>query len=253
MKKKILIFLRRTAYLVIYIIEKVFRVSKPESIVICYHGISQENWNFNISISDFENQINYLKKNFISKGRQNFLITFDDGYEDLYKYRNEITHLGIKPIVFVLSNPEHVNREELDNDKKLLSTNQIKELINLGWEIGLHSATHPDLTTLDNAGLKKEIFDAKGVLERKISRKVNCFAYSKGRYNNEVLKMVEKAGFKMAFSMDDRLITPKTNKFAIPRIGIMKNHNFTEFKSTFLQTSVKFRGFVTRNSHLSLS
>jgi len=31
-----------------------------------------------------------------------------------------------------------------------------------GWEIGLHSAIHSDLTTLDQNGLKREIFDAKG-------------------------------------------------------------------------------------------
>jgi peptidoglycan/xylan/chitin deacetylase (PgdA/CDA1 family) len=242
------LFARKITYFICRVTDYITLQSKPKFLVFCYHGISDYGWDFDVSIHDFKEQIEYLRKKYSNR----FLITFDDGYEDLYKYRNTIKELGIVPTIFVLTNPYRVNRKELDNNKKLLTEAQIKVLSRMGWEVGLHSATHPDLTTLDEEHLKKEITDAKKRLEAIIDKKVNYFAYPKGRYNDKVINIVKKSGFKGAYSMDSRLFEDNKDSFIIPRVGVMYTHSFTEFKSMFLRTSVLVRNFISNRLNLSI-
>ncbi len=247
--KDLIIYLRKITYITLFIVHKIFRLKEPDYIILCYHGIGEGKWNFDITIDNFKKQINYLKNHY----NNNFLITFDDGYHDLYKYKDEISKLGIKPFLFVLTDPNKVNRKELNNNKKLLSAKEILELIKMGWEIGLHSATHPDLSKLSERQLTNEIFKAKLRLERNINKKVNYFAYPKGKYNNLVIKLVKDAKFKKAYSMDDKVLNKTNSRFTIPRVGVMRNHDFIEFKSMFLPISIKFRGLVVKYTGITLS
>lgn len=69
--------------------------------ILCYHNISNEKYDYNntrVFVNSFESQIKYIKKHFdvirlsdiydkVSKnGRDTVVITFDDGYENIYKY-----------------------------------------------------------------------------------------------------------------------------------------------------------------------
>ncbi len=228
--------------------------------VLCYHSISNDNWRYSVSLKSFEQQMKVLvhwgnpisykdiyeyvtgKKELKEKS---FLITFDDGYENIYSTKPLLNKLGIKPLVFVLSDPNNANRSVLNTNLTLLSPQKLKALGEL-WDIGCHSATHPVLTQCNKESLNKEIIGAKVQLEKIIGKPVSAFCYPKGMYNNQILELVAKSGYKVAFSMDDGSITNNTNKFAIPRIGVDGSHTLKEFKVLASPTVTAVRGTIKK-------
>lgn len=71
---------------------------------------------------------------------------------------------------------------------------QIKEIQKVcHCEIGYHSFSHKDLTTLGDEELKKEV--------KPIESEMKSFAYPYGRFNNKVIQAVKDAGYERAFSV----------------------------------------------------
>jgi len=66
-------------------------------------------------------------------------------------------------------------------------------------EVGGHTFSHPmDLKLLSKPELEAEISGAKVLLEDKAGHKVDSFCYPRGRYNDDVIEVVKKAGFTEA-------------------------------------------------------
>ena len=64
-----------------------------------------------------------------------------------------------------------------------------------GWEIDAHTLTHPDLTTVDAARLRREVAGSRRWLRQTFAVPVNFFAYPSGRYNPAVEAAVRAAGY----------------------------------------------------------
>ncbi len=79
--------------------------------------------------------------------------------------------------------------------------NQLKEMMDNDIEAGAHTFTHPRLTKLNAEELNREIFVCKKMLEKKLGRKVDTFAYPNGTrddYNQDVKSTVIGAGYMNA-------------------------------------------------------
>ncbi len=74
------------------------------------------------------------------------MITFDDGYLSQY------THA--KPILRALGWPGVLYLEGKNLGPGGLTRHQVRTMIAAGWEVGAHTLTHPDLTTVDDATLE---------------------------------------------------------------------------------------------------
>ena len=64
-----------------------------------------------------------------------------------------------------------------------------------GWEIDAHTLTHPDLTTVDAARLRREVAGSRRWLRHAFGVPVDFFAYPSGRYNPTVEAAVRAAGY----------------------------------------------------------
>ncbi len=148
--------------------------------------------------------------------------------------------------MFLLSNTQKPNRDELGNIYPFLNKNQINLLMADKWEIGSHSHTHSYLKNISLAGLKKEILGSKQALERSLGRVVSYFAYPRGGYNDDVLTLSYSSGYNLSFSMDDGIISRSTNVMSIPRVGVDRTHGIAQFKATFSPSVIAFRSFVKR-------
>jgi peptidoglycan/xylan/chitin deacetylase (PgdA/CDA1 family) len=78
------------------------------------------------------------------------VISFDDGYRS--HYTNALPVLRARGWPGVL-NLDLSNLEPSWGIRPWM----VRELITSGWEIGAHSLTHPDLTSLDGAALRREV------------------------------------------------------------------------------------------------
>ncbi|HEX9503739.1 MAG TPA: polysaccharide deacetylase family protein [Patescibacteria group bacterium] len=248
--------IRRTVYSVLGLISK-----QAPIVVYCYHSISSDNWRFSVSEEILKQQVDFLMSGAKPISMEDladyldgqnkihepsFILAFDDGYQDLLSVKDYLPFLGIKPTVFVLANPERIDRTQISTNKSFLTNEEILSLHKAGWDIGCHGATHADLTKLSHNQLEAEIIKAKQLLETILNIPIKYFAYPKGKYTPKIIEIVKKAGFKLAFSMDYRIITPQSDQFSIPRVGVDHSHTFREFKGISSPATIRMKKLGAR-------
>lgn len=224
-------------------------------VVYCYHNITSNPWPFHISAQKFAKQMKYLASTgtFVSLQdidaylcgkkqlpKNSFAITFDDGYQGIKAALPITERLGIKPGVFMLPSKNMVDRSEIVTRSELLTATDAKALTKAGWNMGLHGLTHKKLTKLPKQQMQKEVHRPKDI---------SYFAYPHGKYNSEVVLEIKKQNYKLAFSMNDELITRNTDRFAVPRVGVMGDHTDSEFKYLASPSVLAFRR-VVKNTFL---
>jgi peptidoglycan/xylan/chitin deacetylase (PgdA/CDA1 family) len=263
MMNNIMTIMRRQIYLTLGLLDKLQPQRTSKVIILCYHSISAD-WRFGVSLPVFAAQLKYLHEHYhfmklselpaILAGKQpvkrpTVFLTFDDGYADLMEIDALMKKYAIHPTVFLLSDPAHANRGEMGTAKPLLSDAQVRTLLKHGWEIGSHSATHPDFAAITlNTSIEAEVVSSKSVLEKKFGVRVNAIAYPKGRYSREILAAAQRAGYHIGVTMDDSIITVNTSRFAVPRIGVDGTHTFAEFQALVTDTAIRWRGWVKQSS-----
>ncbi len=204
--------------------------------ILTYHQVGSETVSdfpsIYISKDDFEKHIEWLCENgyrFVSidevlknisqkKKDENkrVVLTFDDGYEGVYQYAFPVLkRRQLTATIFLI--PDKLGKIEKFS---YLNVSQIQEMANYGFEIGSHSLTHQDLTLIEEADLKREIFDSKKRIEDLTSRPCSHFCYPYGKWNHEVQNKVREAGYKSASSSVFGRWNNVENLFALKRIGV---------------------------------
>lgn len=212
--------------------------------ILMYHsiGINRRN-NLLVAPAKFNSQIRHLHK----AGYQSIcfqtldnhwklekplpskpiLLTFDDGYKDNYTIAYPILKkYKFKATIFVISN--------YVDDANHLSQKQIKEMISSGLiDIGAHTKTHPDLTTVPSKKVYQEIFGSKQILTKYIGKPVIAFAYPIGRYNYEAVKATGAARYKFAVTTKPGYANPKQGWLTLHRVRINGNLSLAAFTRMF--------------------
>lgn len=105
-------------------------------------------------------------------------LTFDDGWEDNHDtVLPLLTEFGYKSTQFYATS----YIEGTGKDQK------IRDFLNAGHEIGSHTVTHPDLTTLTPDQLDYELIHSKNYLREITEANIKNFASPYGAYNSSVV------------------------------------------------------------------
>ncbi len=112
-------------------------------------------------------------------------LNFDDGHRNAYDYGFPIiTDAGLKASFYIITKnfgfPGYVNQQEVLNMQAA------------GHEIGSHSRTHKDLTTLSQSELHSEIAGSREDLLAIGVRSVTTFVYPFGAYNRVTNALVKQ-------------------------------------------------------------
>ena len=121
-------------------------------------------------------------------------INFDDGYQSMYDNGLPILDAaGLKSTQYIIT-------QKVGTDS-YVTLDEVMQMYNNGHEIGVHTRTHPNLTTLTDAQMTDEIFGAKQDL---ISWGImpTTLAYPYGGYNPAVEAVVQNAGLRGARDSD---------------------------------------------------
>lgn len=142
------------------------------------------------------------------------VLTFDDGYRSVYE--------EAFPLLSSLDWPAVLNLK-VDNlfEPWGLSPARVRELVAAGWEIAAHTISHPDLRTLDDASLDREVAGSRAELARRFGGPVDFFSYPAGQYDARVVAAVRRAGFRGATTTIEGLATPAA-PFELKRIRISR-------------------------------
>lgn len=263
MKKDAILTVKRLIARHVYQATSLIGLNQGGISVLCYHSISNSKTPYTVSLAQCLQQFaaiqrtdrfldvsHVVRRDAKKRANSGVLITIDDGYQDVLSLVPIMRKFGIKPVLFVLSNPEHVDRKMLGHRGALLNTKQIKYLAQEGWEIGCHSATHRDLTQLSDKELTFEVITSKKRLEKSIGRKIKYFAYPKGVITKRITKAVKQAGYEAAFGTQAGQVTAYVSRYHVPRTVICASHRAQEFPILYSKSTYLIRSFV---DHLPIS
>lgn len=137
-----------------------------------------------------------------------FVITFDDGYSSVYTDAFPIMkEFGFTGTLFLTTSfirEQHRQDNSWDTtgeDKwpvQHLLWHEVLQLMDEGWEVGSHGATHRPLTYLPNDVAKNEIEYSKAFLEHRLSTPIRFFSYPFGNHDDRIKAMVRNAGYELA-------------------------------------------------------
>ena len=154
-------------------------------------------------------------------------ITFDDGYQNnLLNAAPILKKYNFTATCYIVSESAGLsNTWDLHygiTQRPLMTIAEVKEWLNLGMDIGAHTKTHVDLTSVSKKKALKEISDCKSQLETIYSVEVADFCYPFGRFNELICKMTRDSGYLSATTMIRGRANSISNKYTLPRIPI--NH-----------------------------
>jgi peptidoglycan/xylan/chitin deacetylase (PgdA/CDA1 family) len=144
------------------------------------------------------------------------LITFDDGYRDVLTYAAPVLQrLDMPATMYVIT------KRLAGRDPSFLTVPMLRRLERYGVEIGSHTVSHPDLTTLSHRRLRSELVDSRRTLERALGHPVQWLAYPYGAHDARVVELARRAGYVLAVTTRHGDRHAGTRPFRLDRIRVV--------------------------------
>jgi peptidoglycan/xylan/chitin deacetylase (PgdA/CDA1 family) len=141
-------------------------------------------------------------------------LNFDDGLSSFWDYATStLNAAGLKATEYIITGSDGSNVISSTPNGGFLSKAQILALSAAGYDIGDHTASHADLTTVAN--LSTEINDSVTALHNAGIATVNTIAYPYGAYNSAVETQSQNVPLLAARSVDDGFNDILTDKYAL--------------------------------------
>lgn len=130
-----------------------------------------------------------------ARRRERVLLTFDDGnLSDFEIALPALRERGLSGIFFVVA-------ARID-EPGYLGRDHIKALIEEGMEIGSHGMEHHPWRGMDESTMKREIVDAREVIEEAAGQKVVKAACPFGSYDRRSLALLRNTGIETVYTSD---------------------------------------------------
>lgn len=174
----------------------------------------------------------YLKGEKIVLPKKSVVITADDGWESVYHYMYPIAKKYQIPVTLFIY-PSVISRHI-----HVLTWNQLKELQNTGlFDIECHTYWHPNFneekknqsTAAYERLVHVQLYRSREILENKLGKKITLLAWPYGVYDNYLRQEAAKAGYTMAFSIDDRRTSLSENIMSEPRYMVAAKNDMKQF------------------------
>src|SRR5579859_233905 len=123
------------------------------------------------------------------------MITFDDGYRDvLWNAAPILYRMHMPATAFVITG------RISGRDPSFLTWPELGLLERRGFTIGSHTVHHSELPLLTAAQARYELVRSRLALRTHLHREVRWFAYPAGRFDPAAVRLVQRAGYYLAFT-----------------------------------------------------
>lgn len=235
-------------------------IDQPRTIVLCYHSIRSAAADLSVDPSVFRRQLEMLKSagyGFLdfrglldvlmregSPRRNVACITFDDGYEDNLTHAAPILlDMKIPATMFITSGlmlgeePVISRFHRLTKyESRYLSSSQVRELSHLGFEIGSHTHSHPNLAMLSADQTWDELHHSRRLIEEATGTGLRSFAYPFGKrglhYTPTTVSVVRESGLSGAAAVAFRAVNASQHVriFEMPRFFVNRSDTEESFE-----------------------
>jgi peptidoglycan/xylan/chitin deacetylase (PgdA/CDA1 family) len=200
--------------------------------ILVYHGVFKEKKDTKWSMTnrEFENQMSFLVNNGYEViavsdlleawehhkvlPPHSVVLTFDDTYADHYRVVFPLLKkYQLKATIFIVTNSI--------GQKDCLTWEQVEEMDRSKIiDFAIHSNHHINLRSVPLAQAKREMGEAKGLLEQKLNRPIVTMSYPYGSHSENVKKAAKEVGFKLAFTLHPGFADQSQNPMDLHRIPI---------------------------------
>ncbi len=149
-------------------------------------------------------------------------VTFDDDLAATAEPVRWLLRRGGKATLFVVADPKQAYNVWDDDDpwvprRRRMSWDRVRELIEAGATIGSHTESNRSLVGLDEAGLRRELFDSRRVLVEKLQAPVTCLAYPHGRFDTRAVRAASGVGYDVGCTLQRAYVEASTHPLMMPR------------------------------------
>ncbi|MFN2511743.1 MAG: polysaccharide deacetylase family protein [Pyrinomonadaceae bacterium] len=153
--------------------------------------------------------------------RPRVVITFDDGCEsDLLLAAPLLGEAGCNATFYIVTG--------FTGQRGYMNEKQVRELSEMGFEIGSHSKTHRLLSDLDADSLRAEIVESKERLEQIVGKRVEHFSCPGGRWTSAVATMAAEVGYASVATSRTGKNSP-SSRFRLARMTVMRGAGVENF------------------------
>jgi peptidoglycan/xylan/chitin deacetylase (PgdA/CDA1 family) len=221
--------------------------------VLCYHAVSPR-WDADLSVTPdtLDRQIGYLLARGwraatftdAALGRapgRALAITFDDAFASVARYAAPIlARHGVPATVFAPTSfmeggvdlawpgTAHWQQSPYAQELTAMEWSDLRVLAQSGWEIGSHTCSHPRLTTLDDALLRRELSESRERCAQELGQPCRSIAYPYGDVDARVAAAAAAAGYEAGAKLASDLRTEGPLRF--PRVGIYHPDEWPRFR-----------------------
>ncbi|HET7485630.1 MAG TPA: polysaccharide deacetylase family protein [Solirubrobacterales bacterium] len=248
-------------------------------LILCYHAVSRS-WptEFAIDPGRLEGQIRSLLRHGYrpatltaavegSRQGKTVVVTFDDAYRSVLREGLPVLErLGVPATMFVPSafaasqepmawaGMEGWLGTRFETELECMSWDELRRLSAAGWEIGSHSRSHRDLTSLGDAELEDELRGSREDCEAEIQQSCLALAYPYSAYDSRVKDAARAASYGTGAILDNHLAIPAGSRpvsgaggsdpFELLRSGIYRGDGRPRFvaKTSWVSRRVRDSG-----------
>jgi peptidoglycan/xylan/chitin deacetylase (PgdA/CDA1 family) len=143
------------------------------------------------------------------------IITFDDGYDDLYENAFPILEsYGFTATFFMITDFLEEGREGY------MTWEMVEEMAEAGMRFETHSGSHADLRGQTADFLTRQVIDSQEALTRHIGYTPRFIAYPYGQYDQELIQFLEQNDFWGGLTAQSGLEAGLENRFTWPRLYV---------------------------------
>lgn len=215
--------------------------------ILMYHYISEpppdsDIYRVDLSVSPdaFRQQMAYLSENGYTPVDLNTLslaivnratlpekpviLTFDDGYSDIYENAFPILQeVGFEGTFFVIT-------EFIDQKREgYLTWEMVEEMSRAGQRIESHSKTHPDLALKSRDGLIYELLGSQETIAAHTGIRPRYLCYPAGSYNDDVIQILKELDYWGAVTTQSGTWHGFDDRFEWRRVRMRYTTSITEF------------------------
>ena len=151
-----------------------------------------------------------------------YALTFDDGYQSLWKFRKEIAS-PLQPTLFIVT--EYTGSSTLSWNTRSstvldhLKLNEIRRLMECGFDIQMHGLDHHNLLKFSDRQLQNRFRSANDWFHEKIGKPVEYLAYPYG-YCDQRIQKIASEFYKGAVSVSHGVWAGKLAQYVLNRVSI---------------------------------
>lgn len=207
----------------------------PAAAILLYHNVGRDGAYLTVTPEMFAAQMDFLRANYhlislhdlvdnLRHGHplkpRTVVLTFDDGFAGQYDFVFPILRASHLPATFFIAT---------DSVGKSLRLSSGHDLPVMGWEqiweigstphleIAPHSVSHREFTGLKYDKITEEVQKSRSALEEKLGRRSDFFAYPRGKWTAEAVKILKDEGFAAAVTVRQGLIAAGDNPYLLNR------------------------------------